>query len=109
MSDENCYIVTRKMVQFVLIAWEAITVGVTVGKVGAVASYQKCFGEMIFSMKLRTNVVDMLSTSSLEITSESSQHQTTGDITERRVERPVQWRGEGGEGEEKHHNYPLRK
>ena len=97
MSDENCYIVTRKMVQFVLIAWEAITVGVTVGKVGAVASYQKCFGEMIFSMKLRTNVVDMLSTSSLEITSESSQHQTTGDSTERR-EATVQWRGEGEGG-----------
>ena len=53
MSDENCYILTRKMVQFVLIAWEAIIVGVTGGKVGAVASNQKCFGKMIFSMKLR--------------------------------------------------------
>ena len=99
MSDENCYIVTRKMVQFVLIAWEAITVGVTVGKVGAVASNQKCFGKMIFSMKLRTNVVDMLSTSSLEITSESSQHQTTGDITESREASVQLWGGEGGEGE----------
>ena len=106
MSDENCYIVTQKMVQFVLIAWEAITAGVTGGKVGAVASNQKCFGEMIFSMKLRTNVVSMLSTSSLEITSESSQHQTTGDITVRR-ERPQDSGGEGGRG--KHHNYPLRK
>ena len=105
MSDENCYILTRKMVQFVLIAWEAIIVGVTGGKEGAVASNQKCLGKMIFSMKLRTNVVDMLSTSSLEITSESSQHQTTGDITERREASAVPGRGGGG----KHHNYPLRK
>ena len=29
MSDENCYKLTRKMVQFVLIAGEAITDGVT--------------------------------------------------------------------------------
>ena len=29
MSDENCYILTSKMVQFVLIAREAITDGVT--------------------------------------------------------------------------------
>ena len=99
MSDENCYIVTQKMVQFVLIAWEAITAGVTGGKVGAVASNQKCFGEMIFSMKLRTNVVSMLSTSSLEITSESSQHQTTGDITVRRERPQYSGGGRGREGE----------
>ena len=66
MSDENCYILTGKMVQFVLIAGEAITGGLTGGKVGtvAVASYQKCGGKMISSMKLRTNVGWMLSTSS---------------------------------------------
>ena len=59
-------------------------------------SNQKCFGEMIFSMKLRTNVVSMLSTSSLGITSESSQHQTTGDITERREASAVPEEGRGG-------------
>ena len=93
MSDENCYILTSKMVQFVLIAGEAITASLT----GLWRVIRNIFVEMIFSMKLRTNVVSMLSTSSLEITSECSQHQTTGDITERR-EATVQWRGGGREG-----------